>query len=58
MDSLFSSAEDTLFIGAAGNSNTTRIHYPSGYDDVFSVAATDGRDYRAGFSNYGDSVEI
>ena len=48
----------SLFVAAAGNSfsNTdTSPNYPSGYDlpNVVAVAATDQRDARAWFSNYG-----
>jgi subtilisin family serine protease len=51
-------AHGSLFIAAAGNSFTntdTSPNYPSGYDlpNVVAVAATDQRDARAWFSNYG-----
>jgi hypothetical protein len=51
-------ADGMLFIAAAGNSsqnNDTTPHYPSSYDspNIISVAASDNRDYRASFSNYG-----
>jgi uncharacterized repeat protein (TIGR01451 family) len=44
-----------LHLCAAGNSNTNRIHYPSGYplDNIVSVAATDHEDLYASFSNWG-----
>ena len=52
-----------LFIAAAGNGGYDRIgdntdlspHYPSSYDlpNIISVAATNGYDTRASFSNYG-----
>jgi hypothetical protein len=44
-----------LHVCAAGNSNTNRIHYPSGYplDNIVSVAATDHEDLYASFSNWG-----
>ena len=57
-------ANGTLFLAAAGNSNTdtdVSPHYPSSYDSslILSVAATDHNDKRASFSNYGAvSVDI
>ena len=53
-----------LFVAAAGNSgsnNDASSFYPSSYnvDNVVSVAATDNRDAKAGFSNYGaTSVDL
>lgn len=49
-----------LFIAAAGNSGTSNdlvASYPASYNlgNVISVAATDRRDARASFSNYGAS---
>ncbi|NOZ53115.1 MAG: S8 family serine peptidase [Gammaproteobacteria bacterium] len=57
-------AAGVLFVAAAGNDgrNTdTSPSYPQGYDvpNVISVAATDHRDAKAGFSNYGlNSVDL
>jgi hypothetical protein len=54
----------SLFVAAAGNSFSnadTFPHYPSSYDvpNLISVAATDNRDQRAWFSNYGSrSVDL
>jgi serine protease len=53
-----------LFISAAGNSaanNDTTPFYPASYNlsNIIAVAATDARDRRASFSNYGaNSVEM
>ncbi|MGH9841108.1 MAG: S8 family serine peptidase [Blastocatellia bacterium] len=49
---------DMLFVAAAGNSNRnndTTANYPSNYTapNVVAVAATDNRDARSSFSNYG-----
>ena len=60
---------DHIFLAAAGNGGSDQIgdnndsvpHYPSNYEltNVVSVAATDNRDNRADFSNYGAvSVDI
>jgi serine protease len=53
-----------LFVAAAGNNGTNNDaspFYPAGYnvDNVVTVAATDNRDAKAGFSNYGlTSVDL
>ena len=55
---------DMLFVAAAGNDsidNDLKPHYPSNYDapNLISVAATNRRDERAWFSNYGrESVHL
>ena len=49
---------DVLVVAAAGNENTNRVSYPAGYENAVAVAATDADDRRAGFSNYGDWVDI
>jgi len=49
-----------LFVAAAGNSGSTNISYPAGYNlpNVVSVAATDHKDLLASFSNYGSWVQL
>ncbi len=47
-----------VLIAAAGNGNTDRLHYPSAYSCVVSIAATDHNDMRAYFSNYGSTVDV
>lgn len=47
-----------LVVGAAGNSNSSAPHYPSGYRGVLSVASTGSTDQKSGFSNYGTTVDI
>jgi hypothetical protein len=49
---------DVLVICAAGNDNRDRLHYPSAYESVVAVAATNSNDGKAGFSNYGDWVDV
>ena len=46
------------FIGSAGNDNTSQTHYPSGYQHVISVAATNDNDEKSWFSNYGTAVDV
>lgn len=52
------SANDMLFVAAAGNSNVntdSSPHYPSSYNapNIVSVASTTNTDTRSSFSNYG-----
>lgn len=47
-----------LVVGAAGNENSQAPHFPSGYDYVLSVAATDQTDKKASFSNAGYTVDL
>ena len=47
-----------LVIGAAGNDATNVKHYPAAYDEVMAVTATDESDNPAGFTNFGDWVEV
>ncbi len=45
-------------VAAAGNSNTSVPMYPAAYNHVISVGATDRNDNKAGFSNFGGSVDL
>jgi len=47
-----------LLVAAAGNDNTNMKSYPAAYDEVIAVAATDQYDSKAGFSNWGDWIEL
>ncbi|MBI2039871.1 S8 family serine peptidase [Candidatus Microgenomates bacterium] len=51
-------SQGAVLIAAAGNENTSDPTYPAFYDNVISVAATDSNDQKAGFSNYGTSVDV
>ncbi|NIR12630.1 MAG: S8 family serine peptidase, partial [Desulfobacterales bacterium] len=48
----------SILTGAAGNDNTNDPHYPSAYETVISVAATNRKDKKASYSNYGDTIEL
>lgn len=50
--------EGSLIVAAAGNDNTNDPHYPSAYDTVISVAATNRDDKKASYSNYGSTIEL
>jgi hypothetical protein len=51
-----------IVVAAAGNGGSFEPHFPSSYTNAFSVAATEaptaGIDVKAGFSNYGPTVDI
>jgi len=47
-----------LVVCAAGNNNSSEPFYPAAYANSFSVAATNYNDRRAGYSNYGVTVDI
>jgi thermitase len=47
-----------VVVAAAGNRRKSRLMYPAAYSNVIAVAATDRRDKRASFSNYGDWVDV
>jgi subtilisin family serine protease len=41
-----------VLVAAAGNDNSSSLHYPSAYNYVICVASTDENDYKSSFSNY------
>lgn len=47
-----------VLVAAAGNDNTDNFMYPASYEHVISVGASDNGDMKAGFSNYGDSIDV
>lgn len=47
-----------IMLAAAGNDGSDQIHYPSGYAAILAVGATRSNDHKAGFSNYGDWVDL
>ncbi len=47
-----------VLVSSAGNDNSSDNFYPSGYDNVVSVAATTSNDLKASFSNYGSTIDI
>lgn len=51
-------ASGMIICGAAGNENTDELHYPSCYDNVIAVAATDHGDSKSSYSNYGDWIDV
>jgi serine protease len=47
-----------IFVAAAGNSAGTEYQYPASYSSFISVAATDEKNTKAGFSTYNDQVDV
>jgi len=47
-----------LCVAAAGNENSKRPSYPGAQPEALGVGASDARDRRSTFSNYGDTVDI
>ncbi|MEE9553721.1 MAG: S8 family serine peptidase, partial [candidate division Zixibacteria bacterium] len=47
-----------VVVAAAGNDNSSSRHWPSAYEHVVAVAATDINDEKASFSNFGDWVAV
>lgn len=50
--------KDVVLIAASGNDNTERPGFPAAYPEVFAVAATDSKNNKASFSNYGDYIDV
>ena len=57
---LFNAAhgDGIVLIAAAGNSNTSIGFYPASYNYIISVGATNSGDQKAGFSNYGSTIDV
>lgn len=47
-----------VVVCAAGNTNSTRVGYPAGYNFAISVAGTDSLDQKASWSSFGDWIDI
>jgi subtilisin family serine protease len=54
----FAYSKNIVMTASAGNDNSDVLHYPSAFDEVISVGASDGDDRRASFSAYGETVDI
>jgi len=54
----FAYSQNVLIICSAGNDGTDRLHYPSAYDEVVSVGASDNTNNKASFSSFGETVDI
>ncbi len=54
----FAYSRGCILVGSSGNGGVSSLHYPSSFDEVISVGATDAGDSRADFSNYGATLDV
>ncbi len=54
----YATSKGALVVAAAGNSRSDEFHAPSGYKHVLSVASVDSNDVKAGYSNFGETVDV
>jgi len=47
-----------LLVASAGNSDSSRPHYPAAYPNVMAVSSTNGEDLKTGHSTFGPWVDI
>jgi subtilisin family serine protease len=47
-----------VVVAASGNDNSEAFHYPSSYENVFSVAAVGNNGSKASYSNFGYTIDI
>ena len=54
----YANERGTSIVAATGNDGIEQVSYPAAYEKVIGVSAIDASGEFAGFSNYGDSVDI
>lgn len=54
----YATSKGTLVVAAAGNDRSDEFHSPSGYKYVLSVASVDSNDVKAGYSNFGETIDV
>ena len=54
----YAHAQGALMCAATGNSNSSLLAFPARWSETLAVAATDNRDTRATYSNYGAETDI
>jgi len=47
-----------IYVNAAGNSDSDGEWYPGFFEGAYAVSATDPNDTKAGYSNYGDWIDV
>ncbi len=47
-----------IVVAASGNASDDEVYYPAAYTGVIAVGATDRRDRRSDFSNYGSDLDV
>ena len=51
-------SKGVLLVASAGNSDSSRPHYPAAYYNVMAVSSTNGEDTKTGHSTFGPWVDI
>jgi subtilisin family serine protease len=51
-------AAGVVFVAAAGNSHTSNLFYPAGYDSVIAVASVNSKGEISPFTNFGQHVDL
>jgi subtilisin family serine protease len=51
-------SKNITIVCSAGNDATDLLHYPSAFDEVISVGASDELDRKASFSSFGETVDL
>ena len=54
----YAHAQGALMVAATGNNGNTNVAAPARWNETIAVAATDNRDARASFSNFGPEVDL
>lgn len=55
----YAAAQNVVLVASAGNSRSDIIHYPSGFEPVISVGASNSEDhYASSFTNYGSTIDL
>jgi len=54
----YAAAAGVVVVAAAGNTARNSYFYPAAHPNTIAVAATDASDIRAGFSTYGEFVDV
>ncbi len=47
-----------ILVAAAGNDGSSDVYYPAGFQETVAVGASNKNDWLAGFSNYGDWLDV
>jgi len=54
----YAHSQDVVLVTSSGNSGTNELHFPSGFAETISVGATDSLDALAGFSSWGQTLDL
>ena len=50
--------QGAVMLASSGNSGSNEIHYPAGFPQTISIGATSKNDQLAGFSNWGQTLDL